>query len=121
MTAQTLARARAGAGEPPDGSEGVQVSAYRIVQEALTNTLKHAGRTRALVRLSWSAESLEVEVTDEGSLGHRERGRRTFPGGGGHGLVGMRERVALYGGDLEAGTTPSGGFRVVARLPLSSA
>ena len=97
------------------------MSAYRIVQEALTNTLKHAGRTRALVRLSWSAESLEVEVTDEGSLGHRERGRRTFPGGGGHGLVGMRERVALYGGDLEAGTTPSGGFRVVARLPLSSA
>ena len=107
-------------GEPPGGSGGVQVSAYRIVQEALTNTLKHAGQTRAVVRLSWSTEALEVEVTDDGPRGSGERARRTSPGSGGHGLVGMRERVAVYGGDLDVGATPGGGFRVLAHLPLSS-
>ncbi len=107
-------------GEPPGSSEGVQVSAYRIVQEALTNTLKHAGQTRAAVRLSWSAESLEVEVTDDGALNNGERARRTSPGSGGHGLLGMRERVAVYGGDLDAGATPAGGFRVLVHLPLRS-
>ena len=108
-------------GEPPGGSEGVQVSAYRIVQEALTNTLKHAGAARAMVRLSWTAESLELEVIDEGPRSDGGLAERRSPGSGGHGLVGMRERVALYGGDLDARPTPAGGFRVVAHLPLGSA
>jgi signal transduction histidine kinase len=107
-------------GEPREGSEGVQVSAYRIVQEALTNTLKHAGETRAVVRLSWSAESLQIDVTDGGPVKGGEGTRTRSPGSGGHGLVGMRERAALYGGDLDAGATAAGGFRVRARLPLSS-
>ncbi len=97
------------------------MSAYRIVQEALTNTLKHAGPTRAVVRLTWSRKSLEVEVTDDGPLKNGERPGATSPGSGGHGLVGMRERVAVYGGDLDVGGTPAGGFRVLAHLPLSSA
>ena len=96
---------------------GVEVSAYRIVQEALTNSMKHSGG-RASVRVDWSAESLSVEVTDDGS-GKRNSGK-PGPDSGGHGLVGMRERVALYGGVLEAAPRPDGGFRVAARLPLSS-
>lgn len=108
-------------GEPPSGSEGVQVSAYRIVQEALTNTLKHAGQTRAVVRLSWSPESVRVEVMDDGPVDRGEGRHRTSPGSGGHGLVGMRERAALYGGEFDAGATAAGGFRVLARLPLGAA
>ena len=108
-------------GSPPAGSDGVQLSAYRIVQEALTNSLKHAGRTRATVRLSWSAESLRVAVTDDGPVDNAGTTSRNRADSGGHGLVGMRERVALYGGDLEAAALPGGGFRVVARLPLNEA
>ncbi|MDE3025192.1 MAG: sensor histidine kinase [Acidobacteriota bacterium] len=107
-------------GTPSAVGEGVQLSAYRIVQEALTNTLKHAGRTHAAVRVCWSEEALEVEVTDDGAVGEDELVRAVTAGSGGHGLVGMRERVALYGGAFEAAPTPSGGFRVRARLPLGS-
>jgi signal transduction histidine kinase len=90
---------------------GVDLAAYRIVQEALTNARKHAGPARAQVALSYKGEVLELEVTDDG---------RAAPGGGdgGHGLIGMRERVALYGGTLEAGPRPAGGYAVRARLPL---
>jgi signal transduction histidine kinase len=91
---------------------GADLSAYRIVQEALTNARKHAGRARASVTLRYSNEALELEITDDGSgsgNGH----------GGGHGLVGMRERVGLFGGELHAGPQPGGGFRVRARLPLN--
>ncbi|HZT15864.1 MAG TPA: histidine kinase [Gaiellaceae bacterium] len=108
-------------GAPPEGSEGVELSAYRIVQEALTNSLKHAGRTRACVRLSWSAESLQVAVTDEGPVDDERTATGAAPDSGGHGLVGMRERVALYGGELAAGPVAGGGFSVVARLPLDEA
>lgn len=109
------------AGAPAGAGEGVQLSAYRIVQEALTNTLKHAGRTHAAVRVSWSAQALQVEVTDDGAVGNDELSRAVTVGSGGHGLVGMRERVALYGGEFEAAATPAGGFCVRALLPLGSA
>jgi len=97
---------------------GVGLSAYRIVQEALTNTLKHAGPARAQVRLVWSADRLDVEVSDDGPAAGADVPAQAHPGSGGNGLVGMRERVMLYGGELEAGPVAEGGYRVVAHLPL---
>ncbi|HEX6388896.1 MAG TPA: sensor histidine kinase, partial [Solirubrobacteraceae bacterium] len=90
---------------------GLDVSAYRIVQEALTNTLRHAQASRADVTLRYGDDAVEVEVTDDG------RGDGDASGGG-NGLVGMRERAALLGGRLEAGPLPQRGYRVHARLPL---
>jgi signal transduction histidine kinase len=88
--------------------------AYRIVQEALTNVLKHAGAVPAEVRIHRTAGTLEIEVTDAGSgLPVEAAGL-----GGGRGLVGVQERVALLGGSVEAGPRPGGGFRVWARLPI---
>jgi signal transduction histidine kinase len=91
----------------------VAVSAYRIVQEALTNVLKHAGPARARVIVRYASRELELEIADDG------RGSRAV-GDPGHGLVGMRERVALYGGDFDAGARNGGGFVVRARLPLAT-
>jgi signal transduction histidine kinase len=99
-------------GDPRDLPVGLELSAYRIVQEALTNALKHAGDARASVRIRYGPESLELEIVDDGS------GAATRVEGGGHGLVGMRERVALYGGRFEAARRPSGGFTVRALLPI---
>jgi signal transduction histidine kinase len=96
-------------GERADLPLGVELAAYRIVQEALTNTRRHASAATARVRLTYSPTTLRVEVTDDGS-GHAS-------GRPGHGLIGMRERAALYGGTLEAGPGPEGGFRVFAVLP----
>ena len=109
------------AGTPSQSGEGAQLSAYRIVQEALTNTLKHAGPTHAAVRVSWSARALQVEITDQGPVDKGERSSVVPVGTGGHGLVGMRERVALYDGEFEAAATSTGGFRVRARLPFGAA
>jgi signal transduction histidine kinase len=134
-------------GEPRPLPAGVDLSAYRIVQEALTNSLKHAGPARATVRVCYGREALEIQVWDDG-----RGGQPAAPDGGGlvvvtigpddaqnglesaggrhpsdpdrqdrrsgHGLIGMRERVALFGGTLEARARPGGGFRVAARLPL---
>jgi signal transduction histidine kinase len=89
---------------------GVGLAAYRIVQEALTNALRHAAASSATVRLDSTKDLLCIEVVDDG------RG----PNGSqpqGHGLVGMRERAAVYGGTLEAGRAAGGGFRIAARLP----
>lgn len=94
-------------------SPGVDLSAYRILQEALTNTVKHANASSASVRLRFSPTAVEVEVEDDG------RGR-TAKVNGGHGLIGMRERVELYGGEIETGPREGGGFRVRARLPLEA-
>ena len=97
---------------------GVELSAYRIVQEALTNTLKHSGAGHAKVRLSWSQDHLEVEVSDDGPVAGAAVPPPVAADSGGNGLVGMRERVMLFGGDLEAGPSPHGGYRVAVRLPL---
>lgn len=97
---------------------GVELSAYRIVQEALTNTLKHSGAGHATVRLSWSKDHLEVEVSDDGPVAGAAVPPPVRADSGGKGLVGMRERVMLFGGELEAGPSPNGGYRVAARLPL---
>ncbi|NUR89781.1 MAG: sensor histidine kinase [Nonomuraea sp.] len=91
--------------------EGLGLSVYRIVQEALTNVVKHAAPARCRVSLREEGGAVAVEVVDDGP------GRRVLPGSGGHGLVGMRERVLLYGGALEAGPLPERGFRVRASLP----
>jgi signal transduction histidine kinase len=96
---------------------GVDLTVFRIVQEALTNTLKHAGGARALVELRYLPRSVEVEVTDAGTgrQGWPEAGPATH---GGHGLIGMAERVSLFGGELQTGVQPGGGFRVLAHLPV---
>jgi len=99
-------------GDPAELPLGVQLAAYRIVQEALTNVRRHAGATTARVRLGHEPGALRIEVTDDG---HGPSGSRT-----GHGLIGMRERAALYGGTLTTGPGPDGGFRVVAVLPVEA-
>jgi signal transduction histidine kinase len=102
-------------GERKRLESGVDLSAFRIVQEALRNTLKHAGPARASVRLRYGEHDVEVDVSDNG------RGVRPATENGavtGQGLVGMRERVAMLGGEIEAGYRKDGGFGVHARLPL---
>jgi signal transduction histidine kinase len=96
---------------------GVDLSAYRILQEALTNAVKHAGPGRARVLVRYGEDVLEVQVRDEGG-GGAALGRGPADGRRGQGLVGMRERVNLFGGELHAGPAPGGGFTVDARLPL---
>jgi signal transduction histidine kinase len=99
-------------GEPGHLDPGVALAVYRITQEALTNALKHAGPASAEVRLSFGTRELAIEISDTG------RGPRPGPRTVGHGLLGMRERISLYGGSLRAGPRPGGGFRVFARIPL---
>jgi signal transduction histidine kinase len=101
-------------GEPEPLPAGVDLSAYRIVQEALTNALKHAGPARALVRVRYRSDELELEILDDGPGPAAD----ATNGAGGHGLVGMRERVSMFGGDLAAGERSGGGYSVHARLPL---
>jgi signal transduction histidine kinase len=95
---------------------GMDLAAYRIVQEALTNTVKHGGKATARVNVRYSDDNLEIEVIDDG------RGAAApllaTEASGGHGLIGMKERVALYGGELQTGPILPGGYRVFARLPL---
>jgi signal transduction histidine kinase len=105
-------------GSQPELPASVDLSAYRIVQEALTNSLKHSRASRAKVAIRYRPDSLEVEVTDDGR-GSPEGGTATHEGG--RGLLGMRERVALFGGELSVGPAPMGGYRVQARLPFKSA
>jgi signal transduction histidine kinase len=99
-------------GERRELPVGLELSAFRIVQEALTNALKHAGDARATVRVRYGPDSLELEIVDDGA------GAEAQAEGGGHGLVGMRERVALYGGRFEADRRAAGGFTVRALLPI---
>lgn len=101
-------------GTPTTLSAGIDLSAYRIVQEALTNALKHAGPASAVVTVRYLAGEIELVVDDDG------RGRTPSTGRTGHGLVGMRERVAVYGGRLDAGPRPGGGFRLQATLPIDA-
>jgi signal transduction histidine kinase len=99
-------------GAPRPVPQAVDLSAYRIVQEALTNTLKHAGAHQADVLIRYGESELGVEVRDDGAGG--------VVNGSGHGLIGMRERAALLGGSLTAGPGPVGGFSIAARLPLGA-
>jgi signal transduction histidine kinase len=99
-------------GEPVPLAAGLDLTAYRLVQEGLTNALKHARAHRAEVVVRYADGHVELTVSDDG------------PGGGdgdkgGHGLVGMRERISVYGGELEAGPRPEGGYRLSARLPIA--
>ena len=105
-------------GEPRPAPPGVELAAYRIVQEALTNCLKHAAPTRARVTLAWSAQALGIVVEDDGPLAGGGSKRSQSPGSGGNGVAGMRERALLFGGDFDAGPRHTGGYRVAARLPL---
>ena len=131
-----------GAPEPLPG--GVELAAYRIVQEALTNVVRHANARRTHVELEYGGEALCVAVTDDGVgaaaaeptaemfVGPPEipasrtehaaaRAPVRRPSGPGHGLIGMRERVAMYGGEFSAGPGPRGGYRVRARFPVPGA
>jgi signal transduction histidine kinase len=99
-------------GEPVSLPAGQELAIYRIVQEALTNVMKHAGpAASARVGVHYGDRAIEVRIRDDG------RGA-TFTDGRGHGLVGMRERAAVYGGDVSAEPVPGGGFEVIARLPV---
>ena len=98
-------------GEPVDLAAGVELAAFRILQESLTNVLKHARPPRAHVRVAYEPEAIVIEVHDEG-----QSASAADPGG--RGLPGIRERVALYGGELELGRAPEGGYALRVRLPL---
>jgi signal transduction histidine kinase len=99
-------------GDPSGVPRGVDLAAYRIVQEALANASKHAAGAAAHVTVRYDRRAVEIEVEDEG-------GTPRANGDGGHGLIGIEERVALYGGTLDLGQQPTGGFRVKARLPIA--
>ena len=103
-------------GEPRSLPAGLDLAAYRVVQEGLTNAIKHSGGAATEVHVRWSERTLELEIADRGPGPAGERSDTV----GGHGLVGMRERVKLYGGELQAGRRRGGGFRVRAKLPLVS-
>ena len=99
-------------GVPRELSEGAELAAYRVVQESLTNTRKHGGpAAAAAVTLRYEPDGLVVQVTDDGL------GASAEADGAGHGLTGMRERIGMYGGTVQAGPLPAGGYQVVARLP----
>ena len=93
----------------------LELSAFRVIQEALTNALKHSGGTRATVRLDYQPATLEIDVVDDGEDGAAHQRQET----GGLGLIGMRERVGLHGGELRAGPREHGGFGVHASFPLN--
>ena len=101
-------------GTPRPLAQGLQVSAYRIIQEALTNVLEHSNATTVEVSLAYLEDALEVAVHDNGAT------KGTASRSGGHGLVGMRERVSMFGGSLSAGASPTGGWKVRAVLPTAS-
>ena len=103
-------------GEPHQLPATIELVAFRVVQEALTNAIKHAGPARAIVRVTFTSTAVELEVTDTGRGPAVPQDTRR----GGHGLTGMEERVARCGGDLTAGRRPGGGFQVRARVPLSA-
>ena len=107
-------------GEPAALPAGVDLAAFRIVQEALANASKHAGGARAWVVVRYEARAVEVEIGDDGR-GPQDAASPPRSGSSGHGLMGMRERVALYGGTLDVGRRPEGGFLVRARLPIGRA
>ncbi|MBF9129503.1 sensor histidine kinase [Plantactinospora sp. S1510] len=103
-------------GQPRPVPAGVELAAYRVVQEALTNTVKYAAGATAAVHVEYAADHLRVHVTDTGGAASTSAST-----GGGHGLIGLRERLAVYGGTLRAGPRLTGGYRVDAQIPLEGA
>lgn len=103
-------------GPPSQLPPGLDIATYRIVQESLTNAAKHAAGAAVTATVRFFEGGIDIEVLDDGA----GTADRLAPSGGGHGLVGMRERVALFGGTLEASPSQTGGFRVHARLPVST-
>ena len=101
-------------GPPRALAPGVDLAAYRVVQEALTNVLRHAGAARAHVRVGYAPDALELDVVNTGEVTVNGRAH-------GHGLAGMRQRVVLYGGELDAGPSKEGGYAVHARIPATAA
>ena len=111
-------------GQPRTLPPGLDLTAYRVVQEALTNAMKHAGRAAAVVTLDYREDAVVVDISDDGGRDHRpgraaSSVRTSSPGvaGSGRGLLGLRERLSLYGGEFDAGPRPAGGWRVRAMLP----
>jgi signal transduction histidine kinase len=116
------------AGTPPGLPPGIDLAAFRVVQEGLTNVMKHAGPVRTAVRLQYRPRDLLITVSDDGpppdsllAVAGRGTGAGAEPGSGGRGLIGLRERIAVYGGELDAGPRPGGGWRLTARIPLGPA
>ena len=105
-------------GDPRPLPSGLDLAAYRVVQEGLTNAVKHAGPTRCEVVVHWGDDALELRVADAGPAG---TGDHPDLGGSGHGIIGMRERVQVFGGELRAGPRPGGGYELRAVLPLADA
>jgi signal transduction histidine kinase len=103
-------------GEPRPLAPGLDLAAYRVVQEALTNVVRHAGPATVAVHITYGADALEIEIRDDG----RGTAALASSPAGGHGLMGMRERVELYGGTVSAGPRPGGGFEVAATLPYQA-
>jgi signal transduction histidine kinase len=108
------------AGTPPALPPGIDLAAYRVVQEALTNVMKHAGPVRTTVRLQYRPRDLLITVSDDGPPPDSVPAA-AGPGSDGRGLIGLRERIAVYGGELDAGPRPGGGWRLTARIPLEPA
>ena len=100
-------------GDPVRLPAGVDLTAYRLVQEGLTNAIRHAGASHAEVHVRYDGDHIEVAVCDDG---HGSNGSNRQ----GHGLVGMRERVSIFAGEFEAGPRPEGGYRLIARLPVNA-
>ena len=108
------------AGTPRALPPGVDLAAYRVVQEALTNVMKHAGQARTTVRLQYRPRDLLITVSDDGRPPDSAPAA-AGPGSDGRGLIGLRERIGVYGGELDAGPRPGGGWRLTARIPLEPA
>jgi signal transduction histidine kinase len=105
-------------GERPRLPAGLDLAAYRVIQEAVTNVIKHAATDRCRVAVGYQEDALTLEVTDNGSGGATSGGSELLVAG--NGIIGMRERAAMYGGEARAAPLPGGGFRVTARFPLAS-
>jgi len=95
----------------------VDLAAYRIIQEALTNVVKHARTTASRILVTYEDDAMRLEITDAGAGAPAD----AVAASAGHGIAGMRERASLFGGEFHAGPLPGRGFRVTARLPLDSA
>ena len=104
-------------GEPRPLPPGADLAAYRVVQEGLTNIMRHAGQATATVAIDWG-QDLVITVTDDGGLELSDAGAARADGTQGRGLLGLRERLALYGGTLAAGPQPGGGWRLRAVIPV---